>query len=252
MKSALLLSTFAAGLLAIFFAGGSPATIVPATDAALPLPEKDLQYEEGVTEATVVVAGGCFWCTEAVFEKIRGVTQVVPGYSGGTRETATYDDVARGRSTHAESIQITFDPTEVSFAKIMQIFFTMHDPTQLNQQTPDIGKQYRSAVFFANESEREIVAAYIKQLDESGALDKPVATTLEPLEIFFPAEDYHQDYVQHNPRDGYVVQWALPKLAKVEKLFPDDLKRSGEANENKGKGSGRGKEGNRGSGSSKK
>lgn len=179
-----------------------------------------VSYEEGTKEATVVVAGGCFWCTEAAFEQVNGVLNVVSGYAGGTEETANYQDVAHGRSTHAESIQITFDPSKIAYEKILQIFFTIHDPTQLNQQFPDVGKQYRSAVFYANEQEKASCAAYIKQIDASGTFAKPIATTLEPLKKFYPAEDYHQDYVKKNPTDRYVAYYAVPKIEKVRKLFP--------------------------------
>jgi peptide-methionine (S)-S-oxide reductase len=192
----------------------------------LPKPTKDLTSEvkSGATRS-VVFAGGCFWCIEGVFEQIEGVTNVVSGYAGGTAETADYKTVCSGTTDHAEVVQITYDPSKISYGTLLQVFFSLHHPTQLNGQGPDWGKQYRSAIFYGNDEEKAVAEAYIKQLTEAKIYDKPIVTKLEPLTKFYPAEDYHQDYVQHNPGQGYVRQWALPKIDKLKKLYPELLKK---------------------------
>lgn len=200
--------------------GCQPAGESPAH--ALPAPRKEFVIEKGTTEASLVVAGGCFWCVEAVFENVHGVTDVVSGYAGGTAADANYREVSAGRTKHAEVVRVTFNPEIVSHSRILQIFFTMHRPTQADGQHPDIGQQYRSAFFFSNPQEQAFVEAYIHQLNTSGVFIKPVATSVEPLKVFYPAEDYHQDYVKRHPGDPYVKQWALPKVAKAKKLFPED------------------------------
>ncbi len=187
-----------------------------------PMPETEFDYAADVTKAEIVVAGGCFWCTEAVFEEVNGVTDVVSGYAGGSKAAANYTDVCSGTTAHAEAIRITFNPQEISLGKILQIFFTMHDPTQLDAQYPDFGHQYRSAVFHKNAQEKAFAEAYIARLNASGFFDKTIATTVEPLDEFYPAEDYHQDYVKHHPLDPYVMQWSLPKLEKLKKLFKEE------------------------------
>ena len=196
-----------------------------ATD--LPLPEQDLTHEtsQEPQAVTTVLAGGCFWCTEAVFEQLNGVSAVVSGYAGGAEDTANYQAVSAGHTEHAEVIAITYDPAAISYGQLLRVFFSVaHDPTQLNRQGNDIGTQYRSAVFFANEDEKRVAEAYINQLNNAGVFDKPIATTLEPLGKFYVAEDYHQDYVEHNPRQGYVAAVAIPKVEKVRKQYPDLLK----------------------------
>ena len=171
-----------------------------------------------------VLAGGCFWCTEAVFEQLEGVHAVVSGYAGGREETAEYRAVSSGQTDHAEVIRITYDPKVISYGELLKVFFTVaHDPTQLNRQGPDTGRQYRSALFYADEQQKRVAEAYIKELDASGVYDKPIVTTLEPLEAFYEAEAYHQDYVRLNPSQPYVVQQALPKVAKVRKHFAEKV-----------------------------
>ncbi len=172
-----------------------------------------------------VFAGGCFWCTEGVFQEIDGVTEVVSGYTGGTADTATYEQVSTGRTDHAEAIRITYDPNKVSYDKLLEVHFATHDPTQVNRQGPDVGPQYRSAVFYADAEAKAKARAHIDQLQASGVYDKPIATTLEPLEGFYEAEDYHQDFVDRNPNQGYVRMHAQPKIDKVRKQFPDEVKR---------------------------
>ncbi len=188
---------------------------------SVPAPARDLPETGPV--ATVVLAGGCFWCVEAVFENVRGVTSVVSGYAGGDAATARYDLVAAGRTDHAEAVQITYDPQQISYGKLLQVFLTTHDPTQKDRQGPDRGRQYRSAIFYAAEPEREIAAAYLQQLTAAGTFSEPIATTLELLTQFFPAEEHHQDYVARHPQHPYVRAWVPGKLAKLRKHFPDQL-----------------------------
>ena len=204
-----------------------PVALVPAAHAAgpepavvIPPPEADLAPTEGLH--TFVLAGGCFWGVQAVFQHVEGVTAAISGYSGGSAETAKYNMVTTGRTGHAESVEITYDPSVVSYGKLLQIYFSVaHNPTQLNYQGPDHGTHYRSAVFVSNDEEREVVEAYIAQLDAAGVFPAKIVTTIEPLEAFYAAEDYHQDYVWLNPRWPYVVIHDLPKLANLEQIFPD-------------------------------
>ncbi|WP_428389892.1 bifunctional methionine sulfoxide reductase B/A protein [Mucisphaera sp.] len=175
--------------------------------------------------AEAVFAGGCFWCTEAVFEQLEGVYTVVSGYAGGRPETAKYSQVSAGLTDHAEVIKITYDPEVIGYDKLLEVFFTIaHDPTQLNRQGPDVGRHYRSAIFYASEAEKAQAQAYIDQLQASGKFDKPIVTTLEPLEAFHEAEAYHQDYVLHNPGNPYIRQQAMPKLEKLRDTYADSLK----------------------------
>lgn len=186
----------------------------------LPRPVVDLPLvkpEETVEPRVAVFAGGCFWCTEAVFEQLPGVSDVVSGYAGGTRDTANYEAVSSGTTDHAEAIRITYDPRKVTYGQLLYLFFLTHDPTTKDRQGPDVGRQYRSAVFFGNEEEKRVVAAYIRQLDEAKAFPRSIVTTLEPLVEFFPAEDYHQDFARRNPAHPYIQRWALPKVQKAKK-----------------------------------
>jgi len=174
---------------------------------------------------TAVFAGGCFWGTEAVFEHLKGVSNVISGYSGGSAATANYEAVGSGRTGHAESIRITYDPSQISYEKLLEIYFYVaHDPTQLNRQCPDIGTQYRSAIFFTNSEQQQLAAAYIERLNQTKSFSKPVVTQLVPLENFYAAEDYHQDFIVHNPNYPYVVAHDLPKLAQLRKQFPEIYK----------------------------
>lgn len=160
--------------------------------------------------ASAVFAGGCFWCTEAVFEPVKGVDEVISGYAGGLKDTANYEQVSSGNTKHAEAIKITYDPDKVSYHKLLELFFYVaHDPTDLNRQGNDVGTQYRSAVFYSDEPQKLATEAYIRNLDESGTFDKPIATTLEPLTEFYTAERYHQDYVKLNPTQPYVRPAAI-------------------------------------------
>lgn len=185
---------------------------------AVPEPETQLEVEDTTVPQTVTLAGGCFWCTEAVFARVDGVTDVISGYTGGKVEDANYQRVASGATDHAEAIQVTYDPAVVTYGELLQVFFDVaHDPTQLNRQGADVGRQYRSAIFYANDAEKKVAQAYIDQLNDVKVFDDPIVTTLEPLGAFYPAEKYHQDYVENNPQNPYVRFNALPKLMKLEK-----------------------------------
>ncbi len=189
-----------------------------------PAPAQDVRAAKG--KRTAVFAGGCFWCTEAVFEPLAGVEKVVSGYAGGDAASATYKKVSEGVTAHAEAIEITYDPAKISYGTLLKVFFSVaHDPTQLDRQGPDWGKQYRSAIFTSDPEEKKVAAAYIAQLDAAKAFPKPIVTRLSPLEKFYPAEGYHQDFVQHNPGHGYVVVNALPKVEKLKKLYPELLRK---------------------------
>ena len=171
------------------------------------------------------LAGGCFWCTEASFERINGVVDVISGYAGGPETYPTYEQVARGLTGHTESIQIYFDPAVVSYEKLLEVFFVAHDPTTLNRQGPDVGPQYRSAIFYHNEEQKSAATEYQKKLDESGKFAKPIVTQLNEYEEFWVAEAYHQDYYEHNPGNPYIQRISRPKVEKVEKVFADILKK---------------------------
>lgn len=191
--------------------------------STLPNPEVDVKAQTGVQ--TAIFAGGCFWCTEAVFEQLKGVKKVVSGYAGGTKETAHYKVVSEGKTEHAESIQITFDPKQITYGQLLKVFFaTAHDPTQVNRQGPDWGKQYRSAIFYANDEQKRVAEAYIAQLTQAKAFPQPIATQVVPAKGFYPAEDYHQDFVANNPNHPYVVRNAIPKIQKTRAQFPELVK----------------------------
>jgi peptide-methionine (S)-S-oxide reductase len=188
----------------------------------LPAPKADLPKAKG--PQTAVFAAGCFWCVEAVFERVEGVTDVVSGYAGDAQAKADYKLVSAGRTQHAEAVRVTYDPAKVSYGALLHILFTTHDPTTKDRQGPDRGHQYRSAIFYSSEAEKEVAAAYIAQLDAAKIFDAKIVTTLEPLSEFYPAEDYHQDFVAQHPNHGYVRAWSVPKIEKLEKRFPDRLK----------------------------
>lgn len=173
---------------------------------------------------TATFASGCFWCTEAVFERIKGVKSVVSGYSGGTQPNPTYQEVSAGNTDYAESVEIYYDPSEVSYETLLKAFFASHDPTQVNRQGPDIGKQYRSAIFFHNEKQQEAATTYMEALDNSGKYNKPIATEITQYDKFYVAEDYHQNYYEHNQDNPYVTSVSKPKVEKFEKQFKELLK----------------------------
>ncbi len=173
---------------------------------------------------TATFAGGCFWCVEAAFEQIKGVEEAVSGYSGGKESNPSYDAVANGRTSHAETGEIYYDPDKIDYPTLLQIFFTAHDPSQLNRQGPDIGEQYRSVIFYHNEEQKKMAEEAIRMVDASGELSKKVVTALVPYEKFWPAEDYHQDYEKHHPKDPYIQKVSRPKIDKVAEKFAHLLK----------------------------
>ena len=187
----------------------------------VPRPAVD-EMPGATSPAVVVLAGGCFWGVQAVYQRTKGVLNAVSGYAGGDKASAKYGVVSGGKTGHAEAVQITYDPKEISFGQILQIFFSVvHDPTQVNRQGPDVGPQYRSAVFPLNEAQDRLVRAYITQLEREGAFPVAIATTVEEGKSFYPAEDYHQDYLVNNPRQPYIMFHDLPKLEAMKRSFPD-------------------------------
>ena len=191
----------------------------------VPDPKLDIKPGDGTTESTAVLAGGCFWCTEAVFQKLDGVLEVTSGYSGGSASTADYQAVCSGTTDHAEAIRIRFDPRRISFGQLLKVFFAVaHDPTQVNRQGNDRGRQYRSAVFFADAAQREVAEAYIRQLDAAKVFIAPIATVVVPLDAFYDAERYHQNYAELHPEQSYIAYVAQPKIEKLKKDFGARLK----------------------------
>ena len=215
---------FAACLVAIILIfATSCARPVHAAAEALPKPTTDLPAaKDGETTRTAVLAGGCFWCVEAAFEQLKGVSDVTSGYAGGTKETANYEQYASGG--HVEVVRITYDPHVITYAQLLQVLFTISEPTVKDKQGPDAGPQYRMAVFYANDDEKRVAEAYIKQLTDAKVFDKPIQTTLDPLNAFYPAEEYHQDFVKKNPNHPYVRAWSVPKVEKTRQAFPELVK----------------------------
>jgi peptide-methionine (S)-S-oxide reductase len=190
-------------------------------NVALPEPAPDAAALKTGTQ-TAVFAGGCFWGVDAVFKHVKGVTKVVSGYAGGAAETAQYEAVGSGRTGHAEAVEVTYDPAVVSYGTLLKVFFTVaHDPTELNRQGPDVGTQYRSTVFVANDAQRLATAAYIAELNKAGVFRRPIVTTLEPLKAFFAAEAYHQNYLALHPNQPYIVINDMPKLVVLKQKMPE-------------------------------
>ena len=189
----------------------------------IPPPAADAQGSDGIQ--TAVLAGGCFWGVQGVFQHTAGVTSAVSGYAGGSQMTATYDQVSSGTTGHAESVQIKYDPKRISYGKILQIFFSVvHDPTQLNRQGPDSGTQYRSAIFTTSDEQKKVAEAYIAQLNAAKVFPTPIVTTIEPGKEFYPAEAYHQDYLTLHPHQPYIAIDDLPKIQALKELFPDNYR----------------------------
>jgi peptide-methionine (S)-S-oxide reductase len=190
---------------------------------SFPAPAQDLTGEQG--PARIVLGGGCFWCPEAVYRQLDGILDVRPGYAGGTARTADYRSVCTGRTDHAEVIEVTYDPARISLGQILKLFFSIaHDPTQKDRQGADVGRQYRSAIFYADEDQSRVAAAYIAQIEAAKLFDAPIRTTLEPLEAFYVAEDYHHDYAARNPGQPYIRMVAEPKVSKLREVHGDLLK----------------------------
>lgn len=201
----------------------TPVTAFAESITMVPPPAMD-QTATAKTE-TIVLAGGCFWGVQGVFQRVKGVSNAVSGYAGGDAKTARYEDVGSGRTGHAESVRITYDPQQISYGKLLQIYFSVaHDPTELNRQGPDTGTQYRSTVFAENAEQARVAKEYIAQLNQAKTYGKPLATTVEMSKPFFAAEDYHQDYLTLHPNQPYIAINDLPKIEDLKKLFPEVYK----------------------------
>ena len=212
-------AALAAGALALA-AWAMPA---PAQEG-IPIPPAAVDEPAGPAGATetALLAGGCFWGVQGVFQHLDGVEKAVSGYAGGAADTASYRVVGSGRTGHAETVEVVFDPAEISYGEILQVFFSVaHDPTELNRQGPDVGTQYRSTIFPTSEAQARVAQAYIDQLDAAEVFDAPIATTIEPGRTFYVAEDYHQDFLTLNPTHPYIVFNDLPKIDNLQRLFPD-------------------------------
>jgi len=212
-------------LLPLVALAGAVAFAVPhsmaETAREIPPPAGGSSGTQGTSEVAVL-AGGCFWGVQGVFQHVQGVTSAVSGYAGGNEASARYELVGTGTTGHAESVRVTFDPRVISYGRILQIFFSVaHDPTQLNRQGPDVGSQYRSAIFATTPEQARIAGAYMEELDRAHAFDTAIVTKIEPGKAFYAAEDYHQDFLARNPRYPYIAIHDLPKLANLKKLFPD-------------------------------
>jgi peptide-methionine (S)-S-oxide reductase len=219
-----MLQMIARGLaaLAVLLPFGGGASCNSSSDVvALPDPAEDNPLAAAKGRETAVVAGGCFWGIQAVFERLKGVLGATSGYSGGAANTATYEKVCSGRTGHAEAVEVVFDPSQISFGQILKVFFSIaHDPTQLNRQGPDHGTQYRSAIFYTSEDQKRISEAYVKQLDSAKVFRQRIVTQIVPLEAFHPAEDYHQGYMDLHPENMYIVINDYPKVENLRKHYP--------------------------------
>jgi len=191
-----------------------------------PDPETDIARAAGA-ESSAVLAGGCFWCVEAVYKQLDGVSAVTSGYAGGSAESADYETVSSGRTDHAEAVEVRFDPAKISYGQILKVFFSIaHDPTTRDRQGPDVGRQYRSVIFYADDEQRRVAEAYIKQLDAAHVFDRPIVTEVVPLDRFYEAEAYHQDYAARNPLSPYILFNARPKVQKVRTYYKERLKQA--------------------------
>jgi peptide-methionine (S)-S-oxide reductase len=219
-----LLTKFALGTLAIVAAGCGVASSGKTADLPNipPVVESQPSTESPKNTEIAVFAGGCFWGIEGVFEHVKGVINVKSGYSGGDAKTADYEKVSSGDTDHAESVQVIFDPAKVTYAQLLKIFFSVaHDPTELDRQGPDTGRQYRSAIFYASEEQKKEAQAYIEELTNAKAFPKPIVTEVSPLKKFYAAEAYHQDFMKKNPTHGYIVVNDKPKVEDLKKRFPE-------------------------------
>ena len=210
------------GLAAAGVIGQCAAFSFGAAEQAVLIPPPTLDETTQARSETVVLAGGCFWGVQGVFQHVKGVKQAVSGYAGGTADTARYERVSEGDTGHAESVEVTFDPTQVSYGTLLQIYFSVaHDPTELNRQGPDTGTQYRSAIFPQSSEQQRVAQAYIAQLDATRSFNKPIVTKLESYNGFYPAEEEHQDFLTEHPTYPYIVINDLPKVAQLKRLYPD-------------------------------
>jgi peptide-methionine (S)-S-oxide reductase len=196
------------------------------TSGPIPKPTFDASLAANASEQTAVVSGGCFWGIQAVFQHVKGVKSAVSGYSGGAANTAEYETVSTGKTGHAESVKITFDPAQISYGQLLQVFFSVaHDPTELNRQGPDTGSQYRSVIFYASEEQKNIAEAYISQLELAKSFARPIVTQVSPLNAFYPAEAYHQNYAALHPDNPYIATYDAPKVEHLRQQFPDIYKK---------------------------
>ena len=203
-----------------------PVAAFSAQPASFPVPALDIPGSVAQGKQTAVLAGGCFWGMEAVFDRLKGVTNVVSGFAGGDKKTAHYERVAEGDTGHAESVKITYDPSKITYGQLLMVYFSVaHDPTQLNRQGPDAGTQYRSAIFYADDDQRRIAEAYIKQLDNAHVFQRPIVTQVVPYTGFYAAENYHQRYLDNHPDEPYIVYNDLPKLSALKKQYPQLCRR---------------------------
>jgi peptide-methionine (S)-S-oxide reductase len=192
------------------------------TRPKVPAPTSDVALAAQPGRQTAVFAGGCFWGTQSVFERVRGVLDTTAGYSGGSAATATYAQVGQENTGHAESVKVVYDPSKITYGKLLQIFFSVvHDPTQLNRQGPDVGTSYRSVIFYTTPEQQKVAAAYIAQLDAAHVFPKKIVTEVTPLKAFYDAEDYHQDYAEKNPNNPYIQVCDVPKVAALKEQFPE-------------------------------
>ena len=211
-------SLVAAAIAFVLLMGNATASEKPVT---LPAPAVDEALAASSGQQTVVFAGGCFWGIQAVFQHVKGVVSATSGYSGGGASTAEYEIVSTGRTDHAESVKIVYDPSKVTYGQLLQVFFSVaHDPTQLNRQGPDDGTQYRSVVFYANDAQKRVVEAYIAQLTQAKVYPHKIVTQVVPLKAFYPAEGYHQNYAARHPDSPYIAHYDLPKVANLQQMFP--------------------------------
>lgn len=209
-----------ASMFPLLFAVTACSSALAEEGVRLPAPVVDAAPAAG--EATAVFAGGCFWGVEGVFQHVRGVRSVRAGYAGGDAAHANYDDVSDGDTGHAESVRVVYDPTQVTYGQLLQVFFSVaQDPTLLNRQGPDTGTQYRSAVFYASPEQKKVAEAYVAQLTAARAFSRPIVTQVTPLQAFYPAEDYHQDYMRQNPDSMYIVVNDRPKVLALQRLYPE-------------------------------
>jgi peptide-methionine (S)-S-oxide reductase len=215
-------SRMSALLLVLTLGGAIACTAGDKTIATVPSPTADAAVATTKGEQTAVVAGGCFWGIQAVFQHVKGVTNATSGYSGGASKTAEYELVSSGDTGHAESVKITYDPSQITYGQLLRVFFSVaHDPTELNRQGPDSGTQYRSVIFYGNDDQKRIAEAYIAQLDKSHVFPRPIVTQVVPLQAFYPAEAYHQDYAAIHPNNPYIVYNDAPKVAHLHQEFPE-------------------------------
>lgn len=193
-----------------------------ASNTVFPRPALDDSIAQAKGQQVAVVSGGCFWGVQAVFAHVRGVISTTSGYAGGTEDTAHYEMVGTGQTSHAESVKVVFDPSQITYGQLLMVFFSVaHNPTELNKQGPDWGSQYRSSIFYSNEGQKKIAEAYIAQLDSAKVFSQKIVTVVVPLKEFYPAEEYHQDYVKHHPNNPYIMINDLPKLSSLKKQFPE-------------------------------